>query len=135
MNGRVRWKLALTLMVTLLIAYYDRLNVSLALPLIAADFGWGAGDTRRWGGILMSLFYIGYGLGNIFLSPLGQRFGLRRSLFVIIVLWSFFTALGAWASSILMLFAASRLLLGLSEGIHFPLMSQLTKNWFPPEER
>ncbi|TVR94359.1 MAG: MFS transporter [Wenzhouxiangellaceae bacterium] len=135
MSGPLRWKMALTLMVTLLIAYYDRLNVSLALPLIAADFGWDAAETRRWGGILMSLFYVGYGLGNIFLSPFGQRFGLRRSLFVIVVLWSFFTALGAWASSILMLFAASRLLLGLSEGIHFPLMSQLTKNWFPPEER
>jgi sugar phosphate permease len=34
-----------------------------------------------------------------------------------------------------MVFFASRLLLGLSEGIHFPLMSQLTQNWFPPEER
>lgn len=135
MNGRARWKLALTLMVTLLVAYYDRLNVSLALPLIAADFGWDASETRRYGGLLMSLFYVGYGLANIFLSPLGLKFGLRRSLMVIIILWSLFTAMGAWASSLLMLFVASRLLLGVAEGIHFPLMSQLTKNWFPPEER
>lgn len=135
MNGRMRWKIALTLMVTLLIAYYDRLNVSLALPLIAEDFGWSAAETRRWGGTLMSLFYVGYGLANIFLSPLGAKFGLRRSLILIIVLWSLFTAMGAWASSMLMVFVASRLLLGLAEGIHFPLMSQLTKNWFPPEER
>ena len=134
-EGRMRWKLALTLMVTLLIAYYDRLNVSLALPLIAEDFGWTATETRRYGALLMSLFYVGYGLANIFLSPLGMKFGLKRSLIVIIVLWSLFTALGAWASSVLMVFIASRLLLGLSEGIHFPLMSQLTKNWFPPEER
>ncbi len=131
----MRWKLALTLMVTLLIAYYDRLNVSLALPLIAEDFGWTDTETRRYGSFLMSLFYVGYGLANIFLSPLGQKFGLKRSLIVIIVLWSLFTAIGAWASSMLMVFIASRLLLGVSEGIHFPLMSQLTKNWFPPEER
>ena len=135
MAGRSRWKLALTLMVTLLVGYYDRLNISLALPLIAEDFGWTATETRHYGGLLMSLFYVGYGLGNIFLSPLGARFGLKRSLITIIVLWSLFTALGAWASSLLMVFIASRLLLGLSEGIHFPLMSQLTKHWFPPEER
>lgn len=133
--GRARWKLALTLMVTLLVGYYDRLNVSLALPLIAADFGWTASETRHYGSLLMSLFYVGYGLGNIFLSPLGARFGLKRSLLIIIVLWSLFTALGAWASSMVMVFIASRLLLGLSEGIHFPLMSQLTKHWFPPQER
>lgn len=135
MAGGARWKLALTLMVTLLVGYYDRLNVSLALPLIAEDFGWTPSETRHYGSLLMSLFYIGYGLGNIVLSPLGARLGLKRSLIVIILLWSFFTALGAWASSMLMMFIATRLMLGLSEGIHFPLMSQLTKNWFPPQER
>lgn len=122
-------------MVTLLVAYYDRLNISLALPLIAEDFGWTAAQTRQYGSWLMSLFYVGYGLGNILLSPIGPRFGLRRSLIAIIILWSLFTAMGAWASGLLMVFFASRLLLGLSEGIHFPLMSQLTRNWFPPEER
>jgi len=135
MNGRTRWKTVLTLMITLLVGYYDRLNVSLALPLIAADFGWSAAETRHHGAVLMSIFYVGYGLGNIFLSPLATRFGLRRSLLVLIALWSLFTAMGAWASSMLMLFIASRLMLGLSEGVHFPVMSQLTKNWFPPEER
>jgi len=135
MRGRTRWKTVLTLMVTLLVGYYDRLNVSLALPLIAADFGWSAAETRHYGAWLMSIFYVGYGLGNIFLSPLGARFGLRRSLLTLIVLWSLFTALGAWVSSVLTVFIATRLLLGLSEGIHFPLMSQITKNWFPPEER
>lgn len=130
-----RWKTVLVLMLTLLVGYYDRLNVSLAMPLIAEHFGWSAAETRSYGAWLMSLFYVGYGLGNIFLSPLGARIGLRRSLAGIIVLWSIFTALGAWASSLLMVFFASRLLLGLSEGIHFPLMSQLTQNWFPPGER
>lgn len=122
-------------MVTLLVAYYDRLNVSLALPLIAADVGWSADEMRYYGAFLMSMFYVGYGLGNILLSPLGAKFGLRRSLIVLIILWSLFTAMGAWASSLLTVFIASRLLLGLSEGVHFPLMSQITKNWFPPEER
>jgi len=135
MQGNTRWKTALTLMLTLLIGYYDRLNISLAMPLIAESFEWTSSDTKRYGAWLMSLFYIGYGLGNILLSPVGARIGLRRSLIGIIVLWSLFTAFGAWASSLLMVFFASRLLLGLSEGIHFPLMSQITQNWFPPEER
>ena len=34
----------------------------------------------------MGLFYAGFGVGNILLTPLGVRFGPRRSLVVIIVL-------------------------------------------------
>ena len=133
--SRQRWSMVVTLGVTLLIAYYDRLNISLAMPLIAAEYGWDAAQTADKGALLMSLFYVGYGVANILLSPLGARIGPRRSLFIIIVLWSLFTALGAWVSQILVLFMASRVLLGLSEGIHFPMMNLLTRTWFAPDER
>ena len=39
------------------------------------------------------------------------------------------------ASQVLLLFMATRVLLGLAEGVHFPMMSQLTKTWFPLHER
>ena len=83
----------------------------------------------------MGLFYVGFGIGNIFLTPLGTRMGPRRSLVVIVLLWSLFTALGAVASQVLMIFMASRVLLGLSEGIQPPMMNQLTNTWFAPDER
>lgn len=130
-----RWKLVLTLGVTFLIAYYDRLNISLAMPLIAIENGWSDAQTASEGALLMGLFYAGFGIANIFLTPLGTRIGPRRSLVIIILLWSLFTALGALASQILMVFMASRVLLGLAEGIHPPMMNQLTNTWFAPHER
>ncbi len=130
-----RWKLVLTLGVTFLVAYYDRLNISLAMPLIALENGWTDAETAANGALLMGLFYGGYGLANIFLTPLGARVGPRKSLVIIILLWSLFTALGALASQVMMIFMASRVLLGLSEGIHPPMMNQLTNTWFAPEER
>ncbi|MEQ8800837.1 MAG: MFS transporter, partial [Haliea sp.] len=133
--GWQRWKLATVLMVTVFIAYYDRLNISLALPLIAEQYGWGLEQKQFYGSLLMGLFFGAYGIANIFLTPWGARVGPRASLLLIICLWSLFTALGALASQWLAVFLASRVLLGLAEGIHFPMMSQLTKHWFPPHER
>ncbi len=130
-----RWKLVATLAVTFLIAYYDRLNISLAMPLIAVEFGWTEAETYSRGQWLLTLFYVGYGIANIFLSPLGQRVGARTSLIVMIVLWSLFTAMGAFASQVMVLFMASRVLLGLSEGVHPPMMNQLTSDWFAAHER
>lgn len=130
-----RWRLSYVLMVTLFVAYMDRLNISLALPLMAADLGWTAAETKEHGELLFSLFYIGYGFANIFLSPFAARLGPRKALTVIIILWSLFTALGAVLSQIFLALAASRVLLGLSEGVHFPMMNMLTKAWFGPQER
>ncbi|GLP97789.1 MFS transporter [Paraferrimonas sedimenticola] len=130
-----RWRLALVLGISLFIGYLDRLNISFAIPLMAQEFGWSSDEIQDYGGWLMSLFYVGYGIANIFLSPLASRFGPRKSLLCIVALWSLFTAMGAWASQWLMVFAASRVLLGLAEGPHFPMMAQLTKNWFPLNER
>ena len=132
---RERWSLVLTLGVTFLIAYYDRLNIALAMPLIAAENGWNDAQTAANGALLMGLFYAGFGIANILLTPLGVRFGPRRSLVVIILLWSVFTALGAIASQFMMIFLASRILLGLSEGVHVPMMNQLTNAWFASDER
>ncbi len=130
-----RWQLVLVLGVTFFVGYLDRLNISFAVPLMALEYGWSDEQTREYGSLLMGLFYAGYGLANIFLTPLAARFGPRRSLVVIICLWSLFTALGAWVSQWLMILMATRVLLGLSEGVHVPMVSQLVKTWFPKEER
>lgn len=120
---------------TFLVAYYDRLNISLALPLIAIEQGWTDAEIASNGSLLMGLFYAGFGIANIFLTPFGARIGPRKSLLVIIVLWSLFTGLGALASQIMLVFMASRVLLGLSEGVHPPMMNQLTNSWFALNER
>ena len=106
-----------------------------AMPLIALEQGWSETETAQNGSLLLGLFYAGYGVANIFLSPLGTRVGPRVSLIVIILLWSLFTAMGAVLSQFMTLFMASRILLGLSEGIHVPMMNKLTNTWFALHER
>lgn len=134
-HARGRWRVAAVLSLTLFIAYLDRLNISLALPLMARDLGWSPRETERNGELLFSLFYVGYGLANILLSPLAGRIGARTSLIIIIILWTCFTALGAMVAQVLLLLAATRVLLGLSEGVHFPIMNMITRAWFAPSER
>jgi MFS family permease len=133
--GRIRWQIPLVLMVTVFIGYLDRGNINLALPKIAEDYGWTKAQTGEFGGLLMSIFYIAYGLANIFISPLGEKFGPRKSLLCIVVLWSAFTALGGVLGLMFVPFIITRVFLGLSEGIHFPMMNTLTKEWFPAHER
>ncbi|MGL4565660.1 MAG: hypothetical protein ACRCVD_10230, partial [Halioglobus sp.] len=59
MAGRRRWQLALVLLVTFFVAYLDRLNITFAVPLMAAEFNWSETQTREYGSLLMGLFYAG----------------------------------------------------------------------------
>lgn len=130
-----RWQLALVLMVTFFVGYLDRLNITFAVPLMAAEYGWDATQTQDYGSLLMGIFYAAYGAANLFLTPFAVRFGARRSLLLIICLWSLFTAMGAWVSQWLLVLVATRVLLGAAEGVHVPMVTQLFKHWFPLEER
>lgn len=130
-----RWQLSFIFMITLFVGFIDRLNITFALPLMATEYGWSDEQVKQYGSQLMGLFYAAYGVANMLLTPLAARLGARRSLLIIVCLWSLFTAMGAFASQVMMLLLATRVLLGLSEGVHVPMMMTATKAWFPPEER
>jgi sugar phosphate permease len=132
---KLRWQIPVVLLISVLIAFFDRMNISYAIPKIARDYGWDVTQIGAYGGLLMSMFYVGYGLANIFLSPLGEKFGARKSLMVIVVLFSIFTVLSSPLGLIFPALITVRILLGVSEGIHFPMMNSLTKKWFPLHER
>lgn len=130
-----RWKVSIVLGVSFFIAMLDRMNISYALPLIAQEFDWDPEQKRYYGSWLIGLFYFSYGLSNLLLTPLASKFGPRKTLLCIVCLWSVFTAMGAVFSQILMVFMASRILLGFAEGVHIPMMNQLMKNWYPATQR
>lgn len=131
----LRWRVPLALLLTTLINWFDRSGMSLALPKIAAERGWTPAEIGANGGQLIAIFFLGYGLSNIFLSPLAERFGPRRSIAVAIVAFSLCTALNAPFGASVAALATLRLLLGLGEGIHFPMSSAIVSRWFPPHER
>ncbi|MEM8547465.1 MAG: MFS transporter [Pseudomonadota bacterium] len=133
--GRQRWRLPLALAITVVIAYLDRINITLAMPLIAAQYGWNDAQMQDYGSLLMSLFYVGYGFSGLLLSPWAARIGPRKGITLVIALASLFTALGAIFSQFLLLFMASRVMLGVVEGPHYPLSGMAIRNWFPAAER
>jgi len=131
----LRWQIPVVLLISVLVAFFDRMNISYAIPKIAADYGWTVKEIGSHGGFLMSIFYVGYGLANMFLSPLGEKIGPRQSLLIIVVLFSLFTAAGSPFGLMFTALIVIRICLGVSEGIHFPMMNKLTNQWFPLHER
>lgn len=131
----VRWRIPLVFGVTFFVNYLDRNNLALALPKIAEEFGWTNKQTGEYGQYLLGAFFLALGLSNIFLSPLAQRIGPRRSVVLAIASFSIVTILQAPLGQYLIILIMLRLLLGLGEGFHVPMMSEITSRWFPRSER
>lgn len=131
---RQRVILVLILLVTLLIAYLDRVNVSVLLAdnVFLTDMGIKGQPVQM--GLLMTLFLIAYGISNVFLSPIGDILGPRKAMSLSILLWGLALLVGGMAATFTIMLAA-RLILGIGEGMHWPMQSKYVKNWFPPSER
>lgn len=132
---RKRWVIPAVLLLSVVISYIDRSNLSYALPKIAEDYGWDTAATGKWGEFLFIAFFFSYGLANLLFSPIAERKGPRKSIMFAVVAFSLFTIAGAAAAKVFVLFFVTRILLGLGEGIHWPMNSKLIKNWFPVNER
>ncbi|ADG06907.1 MFS transporter [Kyrpidia tusciae] len=127
---RFRWWFAIALWILLLISYIDRTNISIAGPEMVKS---GVVTTNALA-LANSLFLFAYGLANIFGGYLGDRLGPRKVALIALVWWSVMTLFtgAVWSSLALVL---SRVLLGLGEGMHWPMNSKWVKTWFPPMER
>lgn len=131
----VRWRIPIVLAVTVFVNYLDRTNLSLALPRIAQDFGWNDRQVGSNGEWLLAAFFLSYSLSNMLLSPVAEQFGPKRSTIAAIMAFSLFTILSAPLGQSLTALIVLRLLLGLGEGVHIPMLSAITSRWFPVGER
>lgn len=131
---RQRVILVLILLVTLLIAYLDRVNVSVLLADNTFLTEMGIKGQPMQMGLLMTVFLIFYGISNVFLSPLGDILGPRKAMSLSILLWGISLVIGGIAATFTTMLAA-RVILGIGEGMHWPMQSKYVKNWFPPHER
>jgi MFS family permease len=118
------------LFLLMLINYIDRINLSIAAPLIAHHFGLSPVQM----GLLFSSFIWTYVL---FLLPMGvavDRWGARGVAVASIAVWSFAGILtGASTSFVMLMF--SRLLLGAGECVSFPAGGRVVREWAPRAER
>lgn len=112
------------------INYMDRINLSVAAPIISKLFKWDPG-VMGW---IFSCYLWTY---MVFLIPWGRltdRYGCRNVGTVSMLLWS----VGGMASGAVMGFGsmlAVRLGLGVGEAASFPICGKVVRQWFPAGER
>lgn len=129
-----RFVVAAVLFVTLLIAYLDRVNVSVLVAdqhfLQDMDM---VGDAVRIG-LLNTAFLLTYGIANIVLGRVGERIGAKTAMLIAVAIWVAAMVLGGAATGFAMMIMA-RILLGIGEGLHWPMQSIIVTHWFPERER
>ena len=114
------------------ICYLDRVNISVAILAMQAEFGWS--NTVK--GLVLSSFFVGYLFLQVGAGWLAQRFGGRLVLGVAVLWWSVFTLLTPPAVYVsLAMLIAARIALGIGEAATFPAAFALFSRWVPPAER
>ncbi|MGC7872148.1 MFS transporter [Desulfosporosinus sp. SYSU MS00001] len=127
---KIRWVLGVFLFVLGFVAYMDRVNLSVAGPMIMQEFHF---DKVQFG-MMQTLFFIGYAVMQIPGGMVAEYFGARKAMTLAISWWSAFTFFTA-ASSNFLTFGIVRALFGIGEGPLYPGGSVLVRNWFNPKER
>jgi sugar phosphate permease len=124
-----RWVLFFVCLVYL-ITYLDRVNISVAAPLMMKHFHI---NKLEWG-IVLSVFSWTYSSFQIPVGMLSDRFGPRKVLAAIVAAWSVLTAATALAWSFSSL-VAIRMLFGVGEAGAFPTATRAFSYWMPSSER
>src|SRR5258708_37178300 len=134
-TSNVRWLLIFWLFILSVVAFLDRVNISIAGSSLAAAYhlsnvqlGW-----------VFSAFLAGYALFQTPGGRLADRLGPRRVLAGGVIWWGVFTALMAAVPSgirgALILFVSIRFLLGVGEAVVYPASNQFVARWIPTQER
>lgn len=121
--------LGLAFLITL-VNYMDRASISYAIGPIKREFGL---DDSQFGYILAA-FGIGYAVMTLGGGVIVDRFGARRVWPLAAIMWSACTAMMGCVAGFPALLSL-RILLGLSEGPHFPALTRVVADWLPQSER
>ena len=125
-----RWWIGGLLAIGVLVNYFDRVNLTVAGPLLQTEFGIGPAEM----GLLFSAFGWTYGFLQIPAGMLLDRHGVKRVMRWSTFLWGIASAITAFSTGMSTLFI-SRMLLGVAETPGFPANSKATGYWFPRHER
>ena len=127
---KVRYLILAVMCLMYFITYIDRVNISVAGPFIKQEFGLSATQL----GFVFSAFAYPYAAMQIFGGWCADKFGPRRVLTVLSIIWAVATILCgfAWGLTSLLVF---RFLLGIGEGGAFPTATRAFTFWLPATER
>ena len=121
------------------VSYALRSNLSIAAPTMIADLNL---TDIQWG-YVMAAFPAGYAFFQFPGGILGDKFGPRRALAVIGILWTILTVMtvmvpgpGMAATGVILLsLIAVRFLTGMAHAPIFPVQNCVFERWFPPGGR
>src|SRR5580700_5957779 len=125
-----RWYILVLISLMYLITYLDRVNISTAAPVISKEFGF----DKVTMGIIFSAFVWSYAAFQVPGGWLGDRFGARSVLTIIVCYCSIMTAATAAATGAVS-FVVLRFLFGIGEAEAFPGAIWAMKVWYPRHER
>lgn len=125
-----RWKVAWLIFAISFVSYMDRVNLSVATPVIMQEFGF----TKIDMGLIQSFFFAGYALMQVPGGMMAEKFGHRFTGSIAVAWWSLFTALTAIASGRYS-FAFVRLMFGLGEAPIYPAFAIAEHKWFNAHEK
>lgn len=112
-----------------MVTFLDRINISVAGSSIMADLHL---SPAEWGWV-QSAFILSYGLMQIPMGALGDRFGHRSILALIVLWWSLFTAFTGMAGGLMSLLAI-RFMFGIGEAGSSPCSTGVISRWFDKTE-
>ncbi len=128
-----RWLVAVILLCLVITGYFDRISVAVLFTNTDFQTAMGTGFNPALLGMLMTAFFIPYGLASLFLSFTGDAFGPRRMLVGASFVWGvLMLIMGSVNSYMAML--VSRILLGITEGPQFSWILKIISRWFPRSE-
>lgn len=114
------------------IAYTDRVNISVAAVAMKEHFGWS--QTQK--GYVLAAFFVGYVLFMFAAGLLANRFGGKRVLGYSVLAWSILTLLTPVAATLSnAVLIVARIGLGVGEAGTYPSIYELFGRWVPPTER
>jgi sugar phosphate permease len=128
---RQRWlRLLPIMMITFIIAFMDRTNISFAIPTMGKELAL----TSSVLGFASGVLFLGYGVSQMLGGWIADRGHGRSLIAALLVLWGVAEIMQAYVSSATELVVV-RFFLGLFEGGIFPTFLLFVKNWFAPSER
>lgn len=125
-----RWRIAALLGIGVLVNFFDRVNLSVAITALKSEFGLSTVAV----GYLLSTYSWTYIALQLPSGPILDRFGVKRVIRFSSFLWSVASFLTGMVSGFGGLTAA-RLLLGVAESPTFPANAKAIGMWFPRQER
>lgn len=127
---RMRWPVVILLSLGMVIAYFDRVNLSVAMPSMSEGFNW----SKTQQGMALSAIFWTYTALQIPSGYLVDRYGVRLPYLIGFLLWSVASAATALTTGLTALIAI-RMLVGIGESVVTPASMRYIRLHFDERQR